>query len=120
MSGRPTFSTTLSASVRVIPQEGPSPGTPPVGRNGYQDPVISGQSIASSKHSDSETQLQKPLTPPGQPRPKGKERAKGTAEKTHAKVAGFIVLLGPAAVSGQQTDLDIGREAGAGQDQGTP
>lgn len=82
-------------------------------------PVISGQSIVSSKHSDSEAQPQKHLTPPGQSRLKGKERAKGIAEETHAKVAGFIVLLGPAAVSGQWTDLDAGREAGAGQDQGT-
>lgn len=30
-------------------------------------------------------------------------RAKGTAEEAHAKVAGFIVLLGPAAASGRQT-----------------
>lgn len=33
---------------------------------------IKGQSTASRKHSDSKAQLQKPLTPPGQPRPKGK------------------------------------------------
>lgn len=47
-------------------------------------------------------------------------RATGTAEETHAKVAGFIVLFGPAAASGQQTDLSAGKEAGVGQGLGTP
>lgn len=32
----------------------------------------------------------------------------------------FIVLFGPAAASGQQTDLDAGKEAGVGQGPDTP